>query len=620
MPKRLVPFSPRPGIVRDLTKNSAEGYWVDGDKVRFGAGFAEKIGGWSKVSATAFVGYCRSLFAWTLLSGSNVLGIGTNLKFYTETGGTITDITPIRKTTNPLAGNPIASTSGSGVVTITDTAHGCAVGDYVTISGATAFNDLTTGQLNQEFVVATVPTANTFTVDTGGTANASSSGGGASVVANYQLSVGAASFVFGAGWGAGAYSRGTWGSASVTTTVSAALRLWSQDNFGEDLLFAPRYGGIYRYDGGSGGRGALISSEGGASNVPASVIEILVSPNERIVFAFGCPPVGSSTMDPLLVRWTDYEDYLEWTPGTTNASGGVRLSAGSACVTSMKTRQEILCWTDTALYGFSFVGGTDIYQNYMIDGNIDIIAPLAKAQWQGRVVWMGKNGFYMYDGRVYQIECPLEDYIFRNMNRDHTFKIHAGTNALFGEIWWFYPSTNATEPDRYVVFNMTDNIWYDGSLPRTAWFDRGLSSYPRAAGADGYLYYHEYGFDDGSTTPASAILSYVESAPLEIGGDDLGKGDRFIFCDRLVPDLTFRGSTAASPALTYTFKKRNWPGATYVDEDSSVAQTGTVDEYTNRVDLRMRARAIALRVENEQTGVDWRLGTQRFRVRTDGER
>lgn len=622
---RLIEFAPAPGIVKDLTTNAATGNWVDCDKVRFRKGFPEKIGGWVRYTTEAFVGICRSLFTWVTLDHVILTAVGTHLKYYVEDNGELTDITPIRRSLT-LGGNPLTTgTIGTGIVTVTDTSHGAVAGDYVTISGATTWDGITSGQINKEHTVLTIVNANSYTINTGGVATAgSTAGGGASVVAAYQLNIGAANTVFGSGWGAGAWGHtGGWGSEATVSLVTSQIRIWTQDNFGEDLLFCPRYGQIYRYDSSSGGRGALISAEGGASDVPTTVTEIMVAPNQRIVIAFGCNAIGSSNHDELLIRWTDYEDYLNWTPDTDNAAGGFRLTSGSRIVTALRGRQEILVWTDTSLFGLQFDGsqGGDTFQSYLIDPNVSITGPLAKTSLGGVVYWMGDNSFYTYDGRVQTLGCPIEDYVFGDFNINNKTKVVAGTNAKFDEIWFIYPAEGSSEPDRYVVYNVGERLWYHGTLDRTFWLDRGTYDYPRAASTDGYVYTHEFGLDDGSTDPVSAISSYVESAPVEIGGgEDMGRGDRFVFVNRMIPDVTFRESTASAPTLTYTFKQRNYPGQAYSTESASIDKGATVDQYTNKKSIRLRARALALKIANDEVGADWRIGVHRFETRTDGRK
>ncbi len=597
---------------------------MDADKARFRAGFPEKIGGWVKATTETFTGVCRSLFTWVTLSDRILTAVGATSKYYIENSGLLSDITPIDRSAT-LGANPLQSVSaGSGVIIVTHATHGASVGDYVIVSGATAFDGLTVGDLNQEMIITQVDNVNTYRVDTGGVATAgATSGGGGAVNIDYLLPSGSESSVYGAGWGAGAWSRSTWSSASTSTTLASALRRWSQSNWGEDLIFAPRYGAIYWYDSSVGTRATLLSDEVGASDVPLVTTEILVSTKERIAVALGCNEIGSSVHDHMFVRWSDYENNLDWTPSTTSAAGGFRLTHGSAIVTALESPGEIAIWTDTALYMMPFVGQSDnIFNLQLVSGNSTIAGPTAKTSYLGVLFWMGHRGFYAYDGRVSRLPCTVEDFVFTNISQANIDKTVCGSNGRFNEIWWHYAEEGYDEPNRYVALNVSDGTWTIGTLSRTAWIDRSLgNNYPRAAAQDGYIYTHEYGLDDGSTDPSTAILSYVESAPVEIGPtDEIGRGDRISFVNRLIPDITFRSSTNAAPTMTYVFKERSYPGVAYSSESSSVLGGATVDQYTGKKSIRLRARAIAMRVENEEVGTDWRLGTQRVETRTDGRK
>lgn len=596
---------------------------MDADKARFRQGFPEKIGGWVQSTVDTFIGVCRSIFTWVTLTDTILTGIGTSKKYYVDDSGMLEDITPIRDT-NSLGADPLTSfAAGSGVITVTDTGHGASVGDFVTFTGATAFDGLTSGDLNQEHEVTQVIDVNSYRVDTGGSATLGSvAGGGAGITAAYQLSVGADQPVLGSGWGSSFWGREEWGSPALTSTVSGSLRRWTQVNWGEDLLFAPRYGEIYRYDASSGGRGVAIDTEGGASDVPVIVSEILLASRERILMALGTNEIGGSDQDEMLIRWTDFEDYLNWTPDVDNSAGGIRLAQGSGIVTGLETQSEILVWTDVALYALQFVGGEDVFSVRLLSPNTSIAGPGAKVSYLGATFWMGARGFFAFDGRISRLPCPVEDFVFNDISTDNFAKTVCGSNDRFNEVWWIYPSDGESEPNRYVAMNVSDGTWTVGTLGRTAWSDRAVGrEYPRAASTDGYIYTHEFGLDDGSTNPPSAILSYVESAPVEIGpNDEIGRGDRISFVNRLIPDITFRNSTAVAPTLTYVFRQRKYPGNAYGDEDTSVAMVTVVDQYTGKKSIRLRARAIAMRVENEEVGVDWRLGSQRFETRTDGRK
>lgn len=609
----FIPLAPRPGLVSDVTPNSAEGSWVDGNNVRFRDGFPEKIGGWVKLSSATFLGTCRSLWTWITLTGKILTGVGTHLKFYVEDGGGYVDVTPIRSTVT-LGANPLTTSNGTGLVTVAHNAHGAVQFDFITISGATAVGGLTTGNLNKEHQIITVIDGNSYQIDTGGTASSTATGGGAAVQVAYQVNTGIDAVVLGTGWGAGTWGRGTWGSASSTGVFAGQIRIWSQENWGEDLLISPRGGSLYYWDSSAGGRAALVTG----SDVPAQLTKFLISPNERICFAMGCSPVGATPLDPLLVRWSDYEDYTDWTPTSTNAAGGVRLNVGSEIITGLRAQQEILVWTDQALFAFLFVGGSDIFQVRLIDQAIDIAGPNAMQVYSSVTYWIGRNNFYYYDGRVNVLPCTVKQHVLRDLNYDQRDKIFCGVNSLFNEIWWFYPSANSSENDRYVVFNTVEKVWFYGEFGRTAWIDRTFINYPRAA-ASGYLQYHEFGSDIDVTGSPQPLSAFVESAPFELSGDGMARGDRYYLIDQVIPDVDFRSSTSPSPSLNFSLKKRRFPGDAYASESTSVVQT-SVGRWTQKASVRLRSRAFAFRVESSEVGVDWRLGSNRFRIRSDGQK
>jgi len=400
----------RPGIMKEVTQYGSTPFWWDSDYVRFRSGFPEVIGGWEKSISAQMLGKARSLHAWTSLSNISYVFIGTHKKAYVFDGGEYTDITPLR-VTEALGANPITSVNGSGTVTITDVSHGAAVGDFVTISGATAFNNLTTGQLNQNFEIVSVPTVDTYTVATGGSANANGSGGGAGVSAAYEIPVGLDSAVFGGGWGAGPYSRNGWGDGYDGSVAGAQLRLWSQSNYGEDLIFTPRDYYIYYWDSSAGGRGVRLDGLANADSVPTIAKEVLVS-QERHVLAFGCNPVDSSTQDPLLIRFSSKEDYLSWFPDQNNSAGDLRIPLGASFITQQQTQSEIVVWTESSMHSVRYVGAPFYYGITTIANKTTIMAPKAKAAVGDVVYWMGQNKFYKYDGRVSPIACSMEDYVF----------------------------------------------------------------------------------------------------------------------------------------------------------------------------------------------------------------
>ena len=576
--------------------------------------------GWEKANQTPVVGTARKLQDFVTLGSESLLFIGTHKKVYIENSGALYDITPIRRTVT-LGTDPITTSggAGSGVITIDDTGHGAAIGDFVTISGATAVDGITTAQLNKEHEVASVIDSNSYTIDTGGSAvTGAVSGGGSSVQAEYQIAVGLDTTVLGPGWGAGTWGRFTWGSAAGSL-AGQTLRLWFADNFGEDLIFNIADGAIYYWDasGALSDRAVLLSSRTGASNVPTVARKLLVSEIDRHVLAFGANPLGTSDQDPLLIRFSSQESSVDWTPTSTNTAGDIRLSQGSEIVTAVRTSRQILVWTDSSLHSIQFIGPPFTFGTALLGDNVRIAGPNAVVSVNDTVFWMGQENFYRYDGRIQPIPCSVRDFVFSNLNRNQSFKIYSGSLASQTEVWWFYPSENSNENDKYVIFNYGENLWYYGNLERTVWNDRstGQRSYPQAVGADGYLYDHERGLDaDGA-----ALDAYIESSDFDI--DD---GDKFMLIRRILPDMSFRSSTAAQPQVTFTTTAKNFSGETSEGSASGnvVRQTvgGGQHDYTDQLFLRLRGRTIAIKVESDTTGVQWRLGTPRLDSRADGRR
>jgi hypothetical protein len=632
----LTKFQFRPGINREVTSYSNEGGWRDCDKVRFTKGFPEKIGGWVKKGVKSFLGTSRSLHPWRDLSGSRLVGLGTDLKFYIEEGGGYNDITPIRTTT--AAGDvTFSATDGSSVVEITDLGHGAITGDFVTFSGAASLGgNVIAGVLNQEYQITEVIDSDTYTIQVreAGTsitsitvdgelvptlvvANSSDTGdGGASVVGAYQVNIGLSTAIFGNGWGAGLWSRGTWGSGTDINTLTTNLRTWSQDNFGEDLIFNPHNGGIYYFDRSASypsfNRAVAISDLAGSSGAPTVSKQVLVSDRDRHVIAFGCDPVDDiGTQDPMLIRFSDQENVADWTPTVTNTAGDLRLGSGSEIVSAYETRQQILVFTDTALYAMQYLGPPFTFGINLISENTSVQSVNSGVAVDDMVFWMGRTEFYMYNGSVQRIPCSVRSYVFDDFNFNQGEKVFAGLNSAHSEIWWFYPSASSNNIDRYVVYNYTEQVWHYGTLARSAWVDRGAFENPLAAGLDGYLYEHEVGFDDGSTAPASAINSFIQSSPV-----DIGDGEQFSLIRRVLPDIAFENSTAESPSADVTVSVANQTGGSYLR-----SATGTFfNNDRNQLDFRLRGRQLSLKVSCDNTATTWRLGSPRVDIRPDGRR
>ena len=609
----------KPGINREGTRYTTEGGYYDGDKIRFRQGTPEKIGGWAQISSNNFLGVCRSLHNWITLGGQNLIGVGTHLKFYVENIGSYFDITPLRATVSLT--NPFTTTSGSATVTVTDANGGYTNGDYVTFSNTTAVGGLT---LDGEFVVNQTVTsaAGTFTITASSNASSSATGGG-TVSAAYQINVGNAFAIPITGWGAGSWSQGTWGVGESSIT---AIRFWSQSNFGEDLVFGNNGGSIYYWDATNGvtTRAVPLSTLSGASDVPIVQNLILVSDISRFVLCFGTNEIGSSSVDPTLVRWSDQEDATNWTPSELNQAGSLQLSRGTKIVSASQARQEVLVWTDSSLYSLQYVGIPAVWAATLVGENISIASQNAVAYANGVAYWMGKDKFYMYDGRTQPLKCDVRKYVFNDFNVSQYSQVFAGTNESFHEIWWFYCSTGESNIDKYVIYNYLDKIWYYGTLARTAWVDSGLRESPLAATYDLNLVDHESGIDDNQTDSTAAISAFVESSDF-----DIGDGDRFSLVNRVVPDVSFDGSTATSPAATLTLHAlansgsgRNSPVSEGGVNNAAVTRTATspVEVFTGLINVRVRGRQLSMRFESSATGVTWQLGTPRLDIRPDGRR
>ena len=827
MPLQKLQF--RPGVNREGTTLANEGGWFECDKVRFRSGYPEKIGGWSALSTNTFLGLCRSLWNWVTLKNFNLLGVGTNLKFYVESGGEYSDITPIRLTTNNTT--TFSSTSGSKVITVTDTSvSGLQAGDFVTFSNSTNVGGL---DLNNEYQIQSVISAIVYTIQASTNANGSGGNGGGAVDAAYQLNTGSATYAYSNGWGIGpwpqyntttlsnpfattngsttvtvtqtahglttgdyVYFTGTevtiatgatttvtiatngftagqavrfnvttsgellptgmtigtiyyagvitattfvlyntqanaisggatgkivtsgaalgtvicenaaavngipadvlykafqvtvvnansytistvigaapgpvlsypatstgsskggtvtvdtptgtvrgWGSAFNGGTFGVQLRLWSQSNFGEDLLFSPRGGGLYLWQPGAGStpafstRGTLVSG----TDVPAYINQIMVSDSSRIVIAFGCNDYGAygtTGLEPMLIRWTAQESYTDWTISTTNQAGSYRLSHGSQIVGALQTRQEIVVWTDAAIYAMQYLGPPYVWGFTLLADNISIISPNATATASGVTYWMGADKFYVYSGRVETLPCSLRSFVFNDINRDQAFQVYAGSNEAYSEIWWFYCSRNSTVIDRYVIFNYLDRVWYYGTMGRTAWLDSPLRQSPMATTYNNITVFHESGVDDGDVVGGATskpIYSYIQSSDF-----DIGDGHNYGFVWRMLPDITFDGSNAGYPKATFTMRPRQNPGAPYNGAPSptvsaavrpnqpptygaysNTVQTYNVQEFTEIIYTRVRGRQMAFKIESNTLGTQWQLGVPRLDVRPDGRR
>jgi hypothetical protein len=695
----------KPGVNKENTRYTTEGGWYEADKVRFRQGSPEVIGGWQPFSAATFQGVCRSLWNWITLGGNNLIGVGTNLKFYINQGGLYYDITPIRATST-INNNPFVATNGSTTITVTDTNHGALTGDFVTFSGAVSLGgNITATVLNAQYQV-TVLTANTYTFTATATANATdasgSPGGGASVVATYQIGVGPAIPTPLVGWGAGSWGESgtTWGNGGTSTS---ALRLWNQINYGQDLVYGPRTGGIY-YWSASGTvttRGVLLNSLGGTVSftnasptvvtstilynegaalqfsggslpigvsaattyyvfsvegltfnlidvsgnvintsssgtgtvslivdVPTVQNNITASDTSRFIITFGCNDYGSNVLDPMLIRWSAQDDIYNWTPSITNQAGSIRISHGSEIVGIVQTRQEIVVFTDSAIYSLQYLGPPYVWVPQLLGDNISIMSPNAAVIASGIVYWMGVDKFYMYDGRVQTLNCDLRRHVFGDLNQEQGLQVFAGTSEGFNEVWWFYCSANSSVVDKYVIYNYLENIWYYGTMSRTAWLDSGLQTVPIAANyvtatLTGNLINHETGLNDNTTGTAVAIDAYIGSSEF-----DIGDGHNFGFVWRVLPDLTFENAentpAGAVPSVAMTlYGLANSGSGTTSSANGTVVKGSTyviTEEFTGQIFTRMRGRQMIFKISSNQVNTTWQLGAPRIDIRPDGRR
>ena len=614
----------RPGINREGTAYDNEGGWFDCNLVRFRKGRPEKFGGWEKLTENTYLGTARALHAWIALEGTKYLGVGTHLKYYVQDGSAFNDITPIRSTTS--AGDvTFSATNGSSEITVADTAHGAVKNDFVTFSGAASLGgNVTAAILNQEYQIDSIVNANSYKItakDSSGTtitANASDSGnGGSSVVGAYQVNVGLDVYIPGTGWGLNGWGEGAFGQAAALSSTNQ-LRIWTHDNFGEDLIINQRNDGIFRWleSGGTSTRAVELSQVSGANLVPTKALQVITSEVDRHLIVLGADPISGTsrtgTIDPMLIAFSDQENALEFEPKATNTAGSLRLSSGSSIIGAVKARQEVLVWTDTALYSMQFVGPPFTFAVNLINEGTGLVAPKAAVTAPSAVYFMSYNNFYFYNGSVNTLPCSVHNYVFNDINLTQSFKIHAFTIKDKNEVGWFYCSANSETIDRYVIYNYEEKLWFFGQLTRTAWLDSGIENYPRAT-ASGLLFRHEQGFDDDGS-PMTGV--FIESSDF-----DLGEGDQFAFARRIIPDFKFI-ENENNGSVNIVVKTRNFPG-----DSLATNSTNEIASTTQQSFIRARARQMALRFESNDDasddgnlGIGWRLGATRIDIKADGKR
>jgi len=618
----------KPGVNRDQTNYTNEGGWFQCDKIRFRSGVPQKIGGWLKATATVLIGTCRQMFTWITSFGDNFMAVGTNKKLYIDAGANLYDITPLQRTSTNLgaAAGPFTATTGSATITVsyaTDPTFLPTAGNYVTFSGATSLGGNITAAVLNAYYGYEIKTVNagaqTYTFTATAVANSSDTlNGGAAVIAKYDINTGPLISVTGYGWGASVWSRGTWGSGSITP-ITVYQQDWFFDNFDNDLVANIRNGAPYYWtnDATFTTRAVPLSSIAGASNVPTKVGQLLVSQGDKHLLAFGATAFGSTTFDPLLIRWSNQDDPGNFTPEQTNTAGFIRVSRGDAIIRAIPTRQEILVFTNATLNSLQFLGTADVFNVQELSDNISLAGPRAVVTVSNNAYWMGTDKFYVYSGRVDTLPCTLRNHVFQNLNYNQLEQVVSGTNEQWNEVWWMYPTATSEYNDAYVIYNHYDKIWYYGSIIRTAWNDSPLRQYPQAVGGvDGnqYIYNQEVGVDDDAL-PMSA---YITSSDF-----DIVDGEQFLLIKRIIPDISFDGSNVATnpnPSVLMTMKPRNFPGADYSTSPARNVIETTVDTYTNQIFLRARARQMGFKISSADIGVQWQLGSPRLDGKQDGKR
>jgi hypothetical protein len=630
MPFQKLQF--KPGVNRDQTNYTNEGGWNECDKIRFRSGFPEKIGGWVKSTPEFMLGVCRQLFGWITSFNDNFLACGTNKKVYIEVAGQFYDITPLRDVnptfTTPTTDNCFSTTNGSSIVTVAITGSVAVAGNYVSFTGANSIGTITAALLNTNHEIQTAINADAFTIDVGTAANTTGADGGTTINAAFEIDVGFASATLGYGWGTSTWDGAFgWGLGSPIG-IDLPQQDWWFDQFDNDLVMNVRNGAIYYWQRGSSSdpatsletRAFLLEDLSGAADVPDAAMQILVSQNDKHLLAFGCQPYAGSTgdFDPLLIRWASQDDPGMWTPLVTNSAGFLRASRGSKIIRAIPTKQEILVFTEATLSSLQFTGTSDVFSLQEIGDNISIAGPRAVSVVNNMTFWMGKEKFYVYSGRVETLPCTLRNHVFENINFDQADQIICGTNEGWNEIWWMYPTANSNVNNAYVIFNHLERIWYYGTIDRTAWLDNPLREFPQAINADNinelsYLYNHE----DGTNDDVLPMNAYIQSSDF-----DLMDGEQFMLTRRIIPDVNFAGSTANNPEANFVIRPRNFPGSTYQSNASNtqrVIQT-TVNQFTDQVFLRARARQVALKIESTGLDTQWQLGSPRLDMRPDGKR
>ena len=606
----------QPGIDTENTPTGAEGKWVDGDKIRFRKGLPQKIGGWTKFSTDYYVGVGRALEQWFALDGSRLEALGTDRKVYAYASGTSQDITPIRSTEALV--NAISTTSSSDIITITDTTHGAIQGDFVTLSSvSTDVGGIPAATLDAEYEILSIANVDAYTIQSSATAT-SSVGPTANCTVTYQLNIGPSEQTFGYGWGAGTWSAGTWNTPRTSSQITLDARLWSINNWGEDLIITQKDGGTYEWDTSGGmtdNRATVIA------NAPTNSTLSLVSTETRHVVCMGTETtIGDiATQDKMFIRWSDQEDYNQWTPNVTNSAGSQRIAGGSEIRCARPAKGTILVWTDTTMQSMSFIGPPFIFGFRQLGNDCGAVGLNSAMVIDDVAYWMSDGQFFRYAGSVQEIPCPILNHVFDDINKTQYAQVYAAQNSEFSEVIWYYCSSSADQNDRYVIYNYLENSWYFGTMDRSTYQDNGVELNPLATEylstsnastistinglteGRSLIYAQESGVDaDGS-----ALTAYIQS-----GDGDIADGETFSFINKVIPD--FQNQTG-NTVITLSVKD-------YPNDTATVGETLTVNNTTRFVNTRIRGRQSNIKIENNNIGDNWRFGTLRVNIKQDGKR
>ena len=630
MPLQILKF--KPGIVKDITEYASGKngpFYVDGNLVRFRNGYPTKIGGWEEdryyfnadtENATTVTGVPKEIVAWRSNSDSvDRIAIGTHNHLYVLKANIFYDISPVRKITSNLT-NPVVVTNASTTVTITDADHGAFTGDFIVINSAATTGGVTAATLNRlEGYQITVVDDDDYTFTVPSAATSGATGGGTTIDITYLIGnaegVGFQNSDPALGFGVGTWGESTWGEPrdATSSTVSLSATQWSIVLWGEDLIINNSNGQLYYWDTSDNGettRAALVSLESGASGVPISVKCITVSFPDRHLVAGGCTPLAGGAIDPMLVRWSNQEDFVYFTPTSTNTAGDQRLEIGTEIISMIPTKDETFIQTDEAAYGMSFVGPPFTFSFRLLAVNCGAVSLHGSINVDSDVYWIGKSNFFFYNGAVQELPCSVQYYVFNRIQLNYLDKVYGAHNKKYNEVTWFYVSTDnpngtqSPEPDSYVSFNYADGAWTIGSLDRNVWHDApGFRKVPFAFDSDGKLYNHETGTSDNG----SAMSAYIETSEVEIDAS----GNKLFMVDKIIPDATMTSNTN----LYLQLKTRKYPNAT-----ETIKGAFTVTSSTDKISTRAKGRQMAVKFYSSGTEDDWSLGDFRVNTREDGLR